>query len=100
MTKEKIKRKVGRPSKADLELRAREAEKQKVIEWVVVIGIILVLGIFTQNAKADQLVHKFKSPSFNGMGTSSHYLTIENQEFSRKLTIKEEIKALQDEIER
>ena len=100
MTKEKIKRKVGRPSKADLELRKREAEKQKVIEWVVVIGIILVLGIFTQNAKADQLVHKFKSPSFNGMGTSSHYLTIENQEFSRKLTIKEEIKALQDEIER
>ena len=100
MTKEKIKRKVGRPSKADLELRKRESEKQKVIEWVVVIGIILVLGIFTQNAKADQLVHKFKSPSFNGMGTSSHYLTIENQEFSRKLTIKEEIKALQDEIER
>jgi len=34
------------------------------------------------------------------MGTSSHYLTIENQEFSRKLTIKEEIKALQEEIER
>ena len=100
MTKGKIKRKVGRPSKADLELKAREAEKQKVIEWVAVIGIILVLGIFTQNVKADQLVHKFKSPSFNGMGTSSHYLTIENQEFSRKLTIKEEIKALQDEIER
>ena len=59
MTKEKIKRKRGRPSKAELELRAREAEKQKVIEWVVVIGIILVLGIFTQNAKTDQIVHKF-----------------------------------------
>jgi len=100
MTKEKIKKKRGRPSKADLKLRAREVEKQRVIEWVVLIGIILVLGIFTQNAKSDQLVHKFKSPSFNGIGTSSHYLTIENQEFSRKLTIKEEIKALQDEIER
>ena len=39
--------------------------------------------------------NQFKSPSFNGVGTSSHYLTIENQEFSRKLTIKEEIKALE-----
>jgi len=41
-------------------------------------------------------VHKFKSPSFSGIGTSSHYLTIENQEFNRKMSIKEEIKALQD----
>ena len=47
MTKEKIKKKRGRPSKVDLELRAREAEKQKIIEWAVVIGIILVIGIFS-----------------------------------------------------
>ena len=100
MTKEKIKRKVGRPSKVDLELRAREAEKQRVIEWVVLIGIILVLGIFTQNAKADEMVHKFKSPSFSGIGTSAHYLTIENQQFNRKQALKAEIKALQDQIER
>ncbi len=100
MTKEKIKKKRGRPSKANLELRAREAEKQKVIEWVVVIGIILVLGIFIQNAKADEMVHKFKSPSFSGIGTSAHYLTIENQQFNRKQALKAEIKALQDEIER
>jgi hypothetical protein len=100
MTKEKIKRKRGRPSKADLALRAREAEKQKVIEWVVVIGIILVLGIFIQNAKADEMVHKFKSPSFSGIGASAHYLTIENQQFNRKQALKAEIKALQDEIER
>ena len=99
MTKGKIKKR-GRPSKADLELRAREAEKQKVIEWVVVIGIILVLGIFIQNAKADEMVHKFKSPSFSGIGTSAHYLTIENQQFNRKQALKAEIKALQDEIER
>ena len=100
MTKEKIKKKRGRPSKADLELRAREAEKQKIIEWIVVIGFILVLGIFIQNAKADEMVHKFKSPSFSGIGTSAHYLTIENQQFNRKQALKAEIKALQDEIER
>jgi hypothetical protein len=46
------------------------------------------------------MVHKFKSPSFSGIGTSAHYLTIENQQFNRKMTIKAEIKALQDEIER
>jgi len=100
MTKEKIKRKVGRPSKAELKRRKEEAEKDKILWLVMAVGIALIIGIFVQNLKADQIVHKFKSPSFNGMGTSSHYLTIENQEFSRKLTIKEEIKALQDEIER
>jgi hypothetical protein len=100
MTKEKIKRKVGRPSNAELQRRKEEAEKDKLIWLVMVIGVALIIGIFTQNLRADQITHKFKSPSFNGMGTSSHYLTIENQEFSRKLTIKEEIKALQDEIER
>ena len=77
-----------------------EEEKDKIIWAIVFIGVVLIIGIFVQNIKADQIVHKFKSPSFNGVGTSSHYLTIENQEFSRKLTIKEEIKALQDEIER
>mgnify|MGYP005993108875 FL=1 len=67
---------------------------------VAILGIILILLVVTLSVSADQIVHKFKSPSFNGEATSSHYLTIENQEHSRKLTIKEEIKALQEEIER
>jgi len=49
---------------------------------------------------ADEITHKFKSPSFNGINTSSHYLTIENQEFNRKAAIKAEIKAYQEELER
>ena len=49
---------------------------------------------------ADQMTHKFKSPSFNGQNTSSHWLTIENQEFSRKSDIADEIKAYQDELAR
>ena len=100
MTKEKIKRKRGRPSKAELEWRAKEEDKQKVIEWVSVIGILLFLGVLAQNVQSDQIVHKFKNPSFSGINTSSHYLTIENQEINRKMSIKAEIKALQDEIER
>jgi len=86
MTKEKIK--------------SSEKEKNTIIKILAVIGIVMFVGIFVQNIKADTITFKFKSPSFNGVGTSSHYLTIENQEFSRKLTIKEEIKALQEEIER
>ena len=77
-----------------------EAAKVRIFAFLIFAFGIMFSFILTQNVQADQLVHKFKSPSFNGVGTSSHYLTIENQEFSRKLTIKEEIKALQDEIER
>jgi hypothetical protein len=62
--------------------------------------VLFFLAILSNPLWGDQIVHKFKSPSFNGVGTSSHYLTIENQQYTRKLTIKEEIKALQDEIER
>jgi hypothetical protein len=82
------------------QLQKEEAEKQLIFKVIIVVGLALFLGILAVNLKADQIVHKFKSPSFTGVGTSSHYLTIENQEFSRKLTIKEEIKALQEEIER
>ena len=49
---------------------------------------------------ADQITHKFKSPSFNGINTSSHYLTIENQEFNRKADVAAEIKAYKQELER
>ena len=49
---------------------------------------ILILGVLvylSQAALADTLIHKFKSPSFSGINTSSHYLTIENQEHIRNL---------------
>ena len=49
---------------------------------------------------ADEIKFQFKSPSFSGIGTSAHYLTIENQEFNRKEALKAEIKALQEQIER
>ena len=88
MTKEKIK------------IEKEEAEKQLLLRIIALIGVILFLGIFITNVKADTITFKFKNPSFSGVNTSSHYLTIENQEFNRKMTIKAEIKALQDEIER
>ena len=82
------------------ELKQEEIVKTKIAAWLLLMGGIMLALIFAQNIIADTITFKFKSPSFNGVGTSSHYLTIENQEFSRKLTIKEEIKAIQEEIER
>jgi hypothetical protein len=38
----------------------------------------------------------FKSPSFNGSGYSSHVLTIENQEFTRRVQIQKDIQASLD----
>jgi Na+-transporting NADH:ubiquinone oxidoreductase subunit NqrC len=66
-----------------------------------ILGITLVLlVVIVQQVQSDEMVHEFKSPSFNGVGTSSHYLTIENQEANRKQAIADEIQALKDEIER
>ena len=56
---------------------------------------LLALPLF-----ADELIHKFKSPSFSGNATSSHYLTIENLTYNREESIKAEIKAYQDELKR
>ena len=86
MTKEKIDKK--------------ELEKYRLTITIVFIGFILFFGIIAVNLKADTITHKFKNPSFSGIGTSSHYLTIENQEFNRKMSIKEEIKAIQEQLER
>jgi len=77
-----------------------ELEKTRIAIWAFFIGAIMFISIIAMNLKADTITFKFKSPSFNGVGTSSHYLTIENQQYTRKLTLKEEIKALQEEIER
>jgi hypothetical protein len=38
----------------------------------------------------------FKSPSFNGIGYSSHVLTIENQEYTRKIQLQKDIQAALD----
>ena len=62
--------------------------------------ILVVLSI--QSSNGSELNFKFGSPSFSGNGKSSHYLTIENIEKTRKDAIKAQekadAKALQDEL--
>ena len=55
------------------------------------IGVVLLLAAMT--ATADEIVQKFKNPSFSGVGVSAHYLTIENQQKSRKDQIRDDIES-------
>jgi G:T/U-mismatch repair DNA glycosylase len=51
-------------------------------------------------ANASELVHQFNSPSFSGLGYSSHVLTIEQLESSRKQKLRDEAKSAADAAER
>ena len=76
---------------------------QVAVMSVLQILALSVMGLsmfFISVLSAAKMVHKFKNPSFSGSNTSSHYLTIENQEFNRKEAIKAEIEAYQDELAR
>jgi hypothetical protein len=50
------------------------------------------------SASATDLTFQFKNPSFNGAGQSAHYLTIDEQERSRKKAILEEIESKADQL--
>jgi hypothetical protein len=63
-------------------------------------GIILGLLVMSPLALADQLTHRFKNPSFSGVGTGAHYLTIENQERTRREQIKDDVEQALREAER
>ena len=67
--------------------------------WIlagIFFGVVLLMG----KVNADELVHEFKNPSFSGIGTSAHYLTVENQEKSRRDAIKKDIEAALKQAER
>ena len=56
--------------------------KEKTKEIFIILAMIFVLAL-VGSLSADEMVHKFKNPAFSGVGTSSHFLTIENQETNR-----------------
>lgn len=70
----------------------KEKQNNRVSNAVVGALIVISLALLAFDAKADE-VFKFKNPSFSGIGTGAHYLTIENQEFSRSQAIKEKKEA-------
>ena len=65
----------------------------------IAIVVAVVAAIFLSfPASATDLTFQFKNPSFNGAGQSAHYLTIDEQERSRKQAIREEIESKASEL--
>ena len=60
------------------------------MKGVLTLTILIFIGCvgWPTFVEGGELTHKWKSPSFSGVGTSAHFLTIENQEFTRKAEIK------------
>jgi hypothetical protein len=71
-----------------------------LLTYSVVSLAILSFIFFNKPVQADEILYNFKSPSFSGINSSSHYLTIENQEATRREAVKEEIEAYKDELAR
>ena len=65
-----------------------------------ILNSILLTMLLVAPLSASEIKHKFKNPSFNGIGTGAHCLTIENQEFSRKKEIEEALEAARRAAER
>src|SRR6056300_424470 len=70
--------------------------KSDILNWWPVV----LIPLLTWELVADEIKFGFKSPSFSGVVTSSHYLTIDSQEISKKDALKAEIKALADAAKR
>ena len=85
--------------------RIKEKIKAMSTDTILLVYSVVSLAIlsfifFNKPVQADEILYKFKSPSFSGVNSSSHYLTIENQEATRKQAIKEEIEAYTDQLAR
>ena len=58
---------------------------------------LISLLILATTANATEIVHKFGNPSFSGINQSAHYLTIDEQERTRKEKIRADAQeALED----
>ena len=85
-------------------MKRKKLTPQKIREKAEIItlcGLFLIsLAAVSPNIHASPIVHEFKNPSFSGIGTGAHYLTIENQEHSRKKAIEEALESARKAAER
>jgi hypothetical protein len=83
-------------------MRSLTRGKEEMKKINLLFTTIILLGVGYQ-ANASPLNFHFHSPSFSGVGSSGHYLTIENLETTRKQAIikkaEDEAKALELELE-
>tara|TARA_R110001592_G_scaffold203263_1_gene453018 strand:+ start:216 stop:722 length:507 start_codon:yes stop_codon:yes gene_type:complete len=71
---------------------------RKRMRILAIIGLSYLLIASTANA--TELVHKFGSPSFSGINQSAHYLTIDEQERTRKDALAQKAQDALDEANR
>ena len=67
----------------------------KLYKILITAGILSWIPVSFSSPISD---YSFKSPSFSGSGYSSHVLTIENQEFTRRQQVAKDIQAALDRI--
>ena len=80
---------------ANWEEKMKDRLELTALMTIFIVSILAISG----PVQADE-VFKFKNPSFSGIGTGAHYLTIENQEHSRKKAIKDAMEAARKAAER
>lgn len=85
-------------------MKKRKINPQIIREKAEIITLcslfVLSLMAVSPNVNSSPIVHEFKNPSFSGVGTGAHYLTIENQEHSRKKAIEEALESARKAAER
>jgi hypothetical protein len=59
---------------------------------------LIAISLLATPVLATDLVFNFNSPSFTGIGQSAHYLTIDEQERTRKASILEEIESKANDL--
>jgi len=69
------------------------------IEDVLLTGMF-VLALQSLVVQADEIKFGFKNPSFSGVGTGAHYLTVDNIEHTRKKAIVDALEAARKAAER
>ena len=61
---------------------------------------LYVLLLISPEVISDELAQEFQNPSFSGVGTSSHYLTVDEQEKTRRDEIAQDVEDALKEAER
>ena len=82
------------------ELKKQRDLDEKITHYIMLGLFILCAGSITYDLNSTELVHKFGSPSFSGINQSAHYLTIDEQERTRKEKIRADAQEALEEAQR
>ena len=81
-------------------MRKKTSLTRRILSGLIGLALIIFAVLFFVRAEADEIKFGFKNPSFSGVGTGAHYLTVENQEQSRKKAIEDALESARKAAER